>query len=70
MIASVTGCSTWIRQLISRKKCSPVSTSRTNSTVPRLRYPIAFANATASAVSALRVAGSRFGAGASSITFW
>ena len=34
--SSVTGCSTWMRQLHSRKKCSPVAASTMNSTVPRL----------------------------------
>ena len=57
MTASVTGCSTWIRQLTSRKKNSPVSASSTNSTVPRLAYPIERATATAASSSA--PAGSR-----------
>ncbi len=41
-----------------------------NSTVPALRYWTARARATACSPMALRVAASRKGDGASSITFW
>ena len=37
VIASVTGCSTWMRVFISMKKNSPLAASTRNSTVPALR---------------------------------
>jgi hypothetical protein len=37
VIASVTGCSTWIRVFISMKKNSSLAASTRNSTVPALR---------------------------------
>ena len=69
-VSSVTGCSTWIRAFISRKKYSPVSASTRNSTVPALVYPDDLAMATAALAILSLKSGLRAVDGVSSITFW